>query len=166
MWRPGLRRLLEVAATGARWRAGGLRFATLRSPASLNDFDYDTAPGVDRVLIQELVTCRYLETATNVLLIGPRESARSTSPSAWRRPERRPATARTSPPPRPPPPTCPPLPPRRDRGALGLRHALLRRPRPVGHRWTGLPAAARRAASALLCVARCRWQLPFDGPGS
>jgi DNA replication protein DnaC len=46
-------------------------FASLPSPASLEDFDYDAAPGVDRALIQELATCRYLETATNVLLIGP-----------------------------------------------------------------------------------------------
>ncbi len=41
-------------------------------PASLEDFDYDAAAGgVDRKVIEELATCRYLETATNVLLIGP-----------------------------------------------------------------------------------------------
>ncbi|NEK86482.1 ATP-binding protein [Blastococcus saxobsidens] len=62
---------LEVDATEARRLAGRLRFASLPSPASLDDFDYDAAPGVDRALIQELATCRYLETATNVLLIGP-----------------------------------------------------------------------------------------------
>ncbi len=37
----------------------------------MEDFDYDAAPGVDPKLINELATCRYLETATNVLLIGP-----------------------------------------------------------------------------------------------
>jgi DNA replication protein DnaC len=62
---------LEVAETEARRLAGRLRFASLPSPASLDDFDYDAAPGLDRALIQELATCRYLETATNVLLIGP-----------------------------------------------------------------------------------------------
>ena len=31
----------------------------------------NAATGVDRALIAELGTCRYLETATNVLLIGP-----------------------------------------------------------------------------------------------
>ena len=62
---------LEVSDTEARRLAGRLRFASLPSPASLEDFDYDAAPGVDRALIQELATCRYLETATNVLLIGP-----------------------------------------------------------------------------------------------
>jgi DNA replication protein DnaC len=62
---------LEVTDTEARRLAGRLRFASLPSPASLDDFDYDAAPGVDRALIQELATCRYLESATNVLLIGP-----------------------------------------------------------------------------------------------
>jgi hypothetical protein len=36
-----------------------------------DDFDYDAQPGVDRSLITELATCRYLDTATNVLMIGP-----------------------------------------------------------------------------------------------
>lgn len=62
---------LEVDATEARRLAGRLRFASLPSPASLDDFDYDAAPGLDRSLIAELATCRYLQTATNVLLIGP-----------------------------------------------------------------------------------------------
>jgi DNA replication protein DnaC len=53
--------------------AGRLRFACLPTPASLEDFDYDAAAGVDRKVIDELATCRYLETATNVLLIGPPE---------------------------------------------------------------------------------------------
>jgi len=62
---------IEVEATEARRLAGRLRFACLPTPASLEDFDYDAAPGLDRKLIAELGTCRYLETATNVLLIGP-----------------------------------------------------------------------------------------------
>lgn len=33
--------------------------------------DYDAAPGPDPELINELATCRYLDTATNILLIGP-----------------------------------------------------------------------------------------------
>jgi len=62
---------LEVSDTEARRLAGRLRFASLPSPASLEHFDYAAAPGVDRALIAELATCRYLESATNVLLIGP-----------------------------------------------------------------------------------------------
>lgn len=62
---------LEVDATEARRLAGRLRFACLPTPASLEDFDYDAASGIDPQLIAELGTCRYLESATNVLLIGP-----------------------------------------------------------------------------------------------
>ena len=68
-----LERLLavEVDATEARRLAGRLRFACLPTPATLDDFDFDAQPAVDRNLIDELGTCRYLESATNVLLIGP-----------------------------------------------------------------------------------------------
>ena len=68
-----LERLLaiEVDATEARRLAGRLRFACLPTPASLDDFDYAAAAGIDRHLIEELGTCHYLESATNVLMIGP-----------------------------------------------------------------------------------------------
>ena len=39
-----------------------LRFASLPTPASLDDFDYDAQPAVDRHLIPEFATCRYLKT--------------------------------------------------------------------------------------------------------
>jgi DNA replication protein DnaC len=61
----------EVTATEARRLAGRLRFACLPTPATLEDLDYDAAPGLDQKLISELATCRYLESATNILLIGP-----------------------------------------------------------------------------------------------
>src|SRR5882672_3450601 len=68
-----LERLLaiEVDADTARRLAGRLRFASLPTPATLDGFDVDAAAGVDRKLIDELATCRYLESATNILLIGP-----------------------------------------------------------------------------------------------
>jgi DNA replication protein DnaC len=68
-----LERLLaiEVADTEARRLAGRLRFACLPTPATLEDFDYDAQPGVDHDLIRDLASCRYLQTATNLLLIGP-----------------------------------------------------------------------------------------------
>src|SRR6185436_2890820 len=62
---------LEVEATETRRLAGRLRFASLPTPATLEEFDYDAQPAADRALIQELATCRYLESATNFLLIGP-----------------------------------------------------------------------------------------------
>src|SRR3974390_528705 len=68
-----LERLLaiEVDATEARRLAGRLRFARLPPPASRDDFDYGAPAGIDRSLINELGTSHYLESATNVLLIGP-----------------------------------------------------------------------------------------------
>jgi DNA replication protein DnaC len=68
-----LERLLaiEVQATEARRLAGRLRFACLPSPHTLADFDYDAQPSVDPKLIADLASCRYLDTATNLLLIGP-----------------------------------------------------------------------------------------------
>jgi len=68
-----LERLLriEVDATEARRLTGRLRFANLPSPATLEDFDFDAQPGVDPALIRDLASNRYLESATNILLIGP-----------------------------------------------------------------------------------------------
>ena len=39
---------LEVDATEARRLAGRLRFASLPTPATLEEFDYDAQPAVDR----------------------------------------------------------------------------------------------------------------------
>jgi DNA replication protein DnaC len=74
-----LERLLaiEVDATEARRLAGRLRFASLPTPATLEGFDVDAAAGVDRNLIDELATCRYLESATNILLVGPPGTGKS-----------------------------------------------------------------------------------------
>jgi DNA replication protein DnaC len=68
-----LERLLavEVTATRARRQASLARFACLPAPWQLPDFDFDAQPSVDRKLIAELATLRFLEDATNVLLIGP-----------------------------------------------------------------------------------------------
>ena len=80
-----LERLLaiEVTANQARRLAGRLRFASLPTPATLEDFDYDAAPAVDPALIGELATCRYLENATNILLIGPGSSGPRVWPFTW-----------------------------------------------------------------------------------
>ena len=61
---------LKVDAGAARRLAGRTRFASLPTPATLADFDFDAAPGIDKALIVDLATCRYLESATNILLIG------------------------------------------------------------------------------------------------
>jgi DNA replication protein DnaC len=68
-----LERLLavEVSATETRRRASLERFASLPSPFRLSDFDFDAQPSVDRKLVNELGTLRFLDDATNVLFIGP-----------------------------------------------------------------------------------------------
>ena len=55
----------------ARRRASLERFVSLPAPWRLGDFDFDAQPAVDRALVNELSTLRFLEDATNVLFIGP-----------------------------------------------------------------------------------------------
>jgi DNA replication protein DnaC len=62
---------VEVGATIARRQASLARFACLPSPWRIADFDFDAQPAVDRKLVEELASLRFLEDATNVLLIGP-----------------------------------------------------------------------------------------------
>ena len=68
-----LERLLsiEVESTTARRQAGLERFARLPAPWRLSDFDFEAQPSIDRALVNELASLRFLEDATNVLLIGP-----------------------------------------------------------------------------------------------
>jgi DNA replication protein DnaC len=68
-----LERLLEaeVNATEQRRLTGRLRFASLPAPWTLEDLDYDANPSLDRALITDLASLRFMEQAANVLLIGP-----------------------------------------------------------------------------------------------
>ena len=68
-----LQRLLaiEVDATEARRHAGRLRFANFPAPWRLDDYDFAAQPSVDPALMRDLASCRFVEDATNVLLIGP-----------------------------------------------------------------------------------------------
>ena len=68
-----LERLLaiEVQATEQRRRISLERFASLPAPWRLEDFDFDAQHSVDKSLVNELGTLRFLEDATNVLFIGP-----------------------------------------------------------------------------------------------
>jgi len=68
-----LERLLavEVAAVDARRGASLERFASLPAPWRLSDFDFDAQPSIDRGMVNELGTLRFLQDATNVLFIGP-----------------------------------------------------------------------------------------------
>jgi len=62
---------LEVAATEDRRLTGRLRFASLPAPWTLEDLDYDASPNLDRALIADLASLRFIEQASNVLLVGP-----------------------------------------------------------------------------------------------
>jgi DNA replication protein DnaC len=68
-----LERLLaaEVAAATARRQTSLSQFACLPAPWQITDFDFDAQPSVDRSLITDLASLRFLDDATNVLLIGP-----------------------------------------------------------------------------------------------
>jgi DNA replication protein DnaC len=62
---------VEVAATTERRRQSLERFARLPAPWRLEDFDFDAQPSIDKAMVHELASLRFLEDATNVLLIGP-----------------------------------------------------------------------------------------------
>ena len=62
---------IEVEATRARRQRGRLRFARFPVHKTLADFDFDFQPGLDRKLIAELSTLRFVEERRNVILLGP-----------------------------------------------------------------------------------------------
>jgi len=62
---------LEVEATRARRRRSRMRDARLPAGKAFANFDFDFQPSVDRHLISELSTLRFLEERRNVILLGP-----------------------------------------------------------------------------------------------
>lgn len=68
-----LERLLEieVQATKDRRQRGRLRFARYPVIKTLADFDFDFQPALDRKVIAELSTLRFVEEHRNVILLGP-----------------------------------------------------------------------------------------------
>ncbi len=62
---------LEVAATKARRTRGRLRFAHYPVHKTLANFDFDFQPSLDRKLLAELSTLRFVEERRNILLLGP-----------------------------------------------------------------------------------------------
>ena len=61
----------EVQATEQRRLDGRLRFASFPQHKTLEQFDYDAQPSLDRRLIEELATPRFVQEKANVLLVGP-----------------------------------------------------------------------------------------------
>lgn len=62
---------VEVQATEQRRLEGRLRFAKLPARKTLEQFDFDAQPSLDRRLVDDLTTLRFVEERANVLLIGP-----------------------------------------------------------------------------------------------
>lgn len=61
----------EVTAVEQRRLQGRLRFAKLPAHKTLQQFDFTAQPNLDRRLIEDLATLRFIEERANVLLIGP-----------------------------------------------------------------------------------------------
>ena len=61
----------EVQAVEQRRLQGRLRFAKLPARRTLDQFDFTAQPSIDRRLIEDLATLRFVEDKSNVLLIGP-----------------------------------------------------------------------------------------------
>lgn len=62
---------IEVEATSQRRLQGRLRFAHLPMHKTLDDFDFDAQPSLDRRLVDELATLRFVEEGANLLCVGP-----------------------------------------------------------------------------------------------
>jgi DNA replication protein DnaC len=60
----------EVQAVEQRRLQGRLRFAKLPARRTLDQFDFTAQPGLDRRLVEDLATLRFIEERANVLLIG------------------------------------------------------------------------------------------------
>ena len=62
---------VEVEATRERRLASRLRLAGFPSTKTLEEFDFTAQPSLDRRLVDELATLRFIEEKANVLAIGP-----------------------------------------------------------------------------------------------
>jgi DNA replication protein DnaC len=62
---------VEVQATLERRLASRLRLAGFPSSKTLEEFDFTAQPSIDRRLVEELATLRFIEEHANVLAIGP-----------------------------------------------------------------------------------------------
>ncbi|MEK2479479.1 ATP-binding protein [Streptomyces noursei] len=63
--------IAKVDAPEDRRLASREQFACLPEPWTLGNFDFTAPPGVDEKLIRDLATLRFLDDASNVLLVAP-----------------------------------------------------------------------------------------------
>ena len=71
--KPGYTRFLAdlLQATQERALTSRLRLAGFPQTKTLEEFDFDAQPSLDRRLIEELATLRFVQEKANVLFIGP-----------------------------------------------------------------------------------------------
>src|SRR3954453_22348087 len=61
----------EVTAVEQRRLQGRLRFAKLPARKTLEQFDFSAQPNLDRRIVEDLATLRFIEDKANLLLLGP-----------------------------------------------------------------------------------------------
>ena len=61
----------EVAASEQRRLDGRMRFSKLPAHKTLEQFDFTAQPTLDRRLVEDLATLRFVQEKSNCLLIGP-----------------------------------------------------------------------------------------------
>lgn len=61
----------EIARRGQKRFASALRRANFRSQKTLEEFDFTFNPNINRALITDLASCRFMEEKVCVLIVGP-----------------------------------------------------------------------------------------------
>lgn len=61
----------EIARRNQKRLASAVRRANFRNQKTLEEFDFSFNPGINRALITELSSCRFMEEKVSVLIVGP-----------------------------------------------------------------------------------------------
>jgi DNA replication protein DnaC len=86
----------EVDARRTRYLRARLQLAHLPFMKNFDQFEFGFQPSIDERQIRELRTLRFIHEASNVIFLGPPESARRISAWPWLKRRFRPASAPTS----------------------------------------------------------------------
>lgn len=61
----------EIARRNQKRLASAVRRANFRNQKTLEEFDFTFNPGINRALVTELSSCRFMEEKVSVLIVGP-----------------------------------------------------------------------------------------------
>ena len=73
----------EIARRTQKRLASALRRANFRNQKTLEEFDFTFNPNVNRALIIDLASCRFIEEKVSILIVGPCGPAKATLPRPW-----------------------------------------------------------------------------------